>query len=188
MMLWSACNLSSFWVYRYHSPSRRGRTTLEEGTGGPRGGRVASGARAEEGEQLTGRAQASREPRGCPPPAADWGGWLKHKHTHSFTVALKVLIFCTNIWIWPKIKQQYNNKQIKNKPKYIFVHSSTTIVCFLEYKLLFNALRSFSMFEVRICPFTTKKVNPDSSMVIWSWGTSALLISINGIKWPSDAS
>lgn len=47
-----------------HSPSGRGRTTLVEGAGGPRGGRVAGMARAEDGEQFAGRVQASREPRG----------------------------------------------------------------------------------------------------------------------------
>lgn len=68
------------------SPSRRGRTILGEGTvEGPSVGRVEEGgARADEGQGFRGRAQAKREPRGCPGPAADWGGWLRtHKNTES---------------------------------------------------------------------------------------------------------
>lgn len=77
-----------FWVHTGHSPaaspSRRGRTTLVEGAGGPSRGRVVGGARAEDGEALTGSVQASREPRDWAAPAADWGGWLKNTHPRTY--------------------------------------------------------------------------------------------------------
>ncbi len=85
---WSASDLhwtpaTEWFGFTRDSPSRRGRTTLAEVAGGPRGARAAGRVRAEEGELLTGRVQASREPRGWPLPAADWGGWLKNTHTHT---------------------------------------------------------------------------------------------------------